>query len=384
MFENVKTWFDINYKQQPIQVRWIMILTVSIFLPVYITVPVAVAIFVMMMRSDLMPRVINKTQHVRLLAVLGFLLLATPLIYHNYYGFACALLLCVYLVIQIYINYLMTGKLFDMLCSLICAISLICVFIAFAEKLLVIQDRVMALTYNPNFYAYMIEIIVLVCFYKFISTEKPIYILIFVANIAALLFTGCRSAWPAIIIGLLVFSMVMKKKNLMFILLLLGAAFVVAIKFEPTLLPRFDILDPYIANRLDIWEKALADFAQHPIFGRGLLGFYQLSHNNPYTPHAHNILFDLLQCTGLVGTGIFAFFLGTGIKQMAGAYRMGNEQIKARVALCSAVLAATLTHGITDMPIMGVHTGLLFIFIISLRPILAYEAVLKKEIICTK
>lgn len=383
MFKELKIWFDANYTQQPMHIRWIIILTVSIFLPVYITVPVVCTIFVFMMRSELMSKVLARTEHLRLFCILGFLLLATPLIYKNYCGFACALLLCVYLVLQIYINYVMTGKLFDMLCSLICGLSLICVFIAFAEKIFAIQDRVTALTYNANFYAYMIEIIVLVCFYKFITTDKPVYILIFLANIVALLLTGCRSAWPAIIIGLMVYSMVMKKKNLMLILLLIGAALVVAIKFEPTLLPRFDILDPYIANRVDIWNKAFADFLKHPLFGRGLLGFYQLSHNNPYTPHAHNILFDFLQCTGIVGTSIFAYFLGTGIKQLHFSYKAGDDQIKARVALCSAVLAATLTHGVTDMPIMGVHTGLLFVFMISLRPLLAYAPATEK-IICSK
>jgi len=383
MFEELKVWFDTNYTQQPIYIRWIIILTVSIFLPVYITVPVVCTVFIFMMCSDLMARVLSRTEHVKLLCILGFLLLATPLIYRNYYGFACALLLCVYFIIQIYINYVMTGKLFDMLCTLICGLSLICVFIAFAEKIFAIQDRVMALSYNANFYAYMIEIIVLVCFYKFITTDKPIYILIFFSNIAALLLTGCRSAWPAIIIGLLVFSMVLKKKYLMLILLLIGAAFVVAIKLEPTFLPRFDILDPYIANRVDIWNKAFDDFLKHPLFGRGLLGFYQLSHNNPYTPHAHNILFDLLQCTGIVGTSIFAYFLGTGIKQLHSSYKAGDDRLKARVALCSAVLAATLAHGVTDMPIMGVHTGLFFVFMISLRPILAYVPVTEK-VICSK
>lgn len=356
-----------DFNGQPNYIKFIFILTVSIFLPIYITIPATIAACIFFLRYDSKFKVILNAPYIKLFALLGILLLAVPLFYKNYYGFACGILFDIFLIVQFYINKIMNQKLFDSICTVCCSMSLFCAAVAFIEKIFNIQTRVTALTYNSNFYAYLIELTVLICFYEFVKTKKPLYLLMIAANIAALILSDCRSAWTAIFAGLLVFSIILKKKGTIISLFSIAAGIAVAILLDHSLFPRYGIMGASTANRVYIWKNAFNDFLNHPIFGRGLLAFYQVS-GNVITPHAHSIFIDLLECTGIVGTAIIIFAFILIIKKLVYSFKHGNEQMKFRVALFSGIVAATLIHGITDTPIMGIQTGLYFFIVLSFRP----------------
>jgi O-antigen ligase len=112
---------------------------------------------------------------------------------------------------------------------------------------------------------------------------------------------------------------------------------------------------------------AFTDFLKHPFFGRGLLAHYQLT-GNKITPHAHNIYLDMLESTGIFGTSAIIFIFSFFARQLLQAYRQGDESVKARVALCGSAIAATMVHGITDAPIVGFQTGMMFALLLSMCP----------------
>ncbi|MDP4109558.1 MAG: hypothetical protein Q8878_05960, partial [Bacillota bacterium] len=95
------------------------------------------------------------------------------------------------------------------------------------------------------------------------------------------------------------------------------------------------------------------------------LAFYQESGTSL---HAHNLFIELLECTGIVGTSIFAFFFILILRELISARRHGGKRVKARSALLQSLIASTLAHGITDMPVTGLQTGLFFFLILALRP----------------
>ena len=362
-----KDRFDIYFIKQPLPVRLLLILTVSIFFPLYITIPIVVTVCIFIIRDDEMRKSILVAPDLMLYAFMGLLLLVVPLIYNNYVGFFCGILVIMFFVLEFYIRRVMTKDLFNTICTLCCGMSLFCAAIAAAEKLFGIQIRVDALTGNANYYAYLIELMVIICFYKFVTTKKLVYIFIFAVNIAALILTGCRSAWLALLIGLLIFSLIQKNKTAFIVLTAISLTLAAAIYFNPDILPRYDDLDFSLIDRLTIWRKALADFFAHPFFGRGLFAYSQIS-GSEIQPHAHNIFIECLESTGIVGTSIAVLYIGSVLRDLAVSWKSGNEKIKARVALCAGLIAATFTHGITDAPIMGAQTGLFFILALSLRP----------------
>ena len=372
MIEELKKGFDSYFIQQPLYVKLILILTISIFLPFYITIPVIFTVGIFFISDkDRLTAILN-VPYVTLYVFLSLLLLVVPLIYKNYCGFACGILLIIFFILESYLSNVMTDKLFDWICNLCCVMSFFCAMIAIAERVLNLQDRVTALTNNANYYGYMIELMVLICFYKFIATKKPVFFIIIAADIAALIFTQCRSAWTALLVGLFILSWILKKKKTIMILVIITVALAVAIYFDPSLVPRDSILDLSLTNRIYIWSQAFKDFLRNPLFGRGLLAYYQISGS---TAHAHNVLIDSLESTGIVGTAVFCVLVGSVIKELVNSWKSGNEQIRARVALCGGVIGATLIHGITDTPIMGFQTGLFFFLILSLRPKITYRSV---------
>lgn len=366
--------------RQPLQILFILALTISVFLPLYITVPVAIAAFVYFVRDKKKRKAVASAPFFALLAVLSALLLVVPLVYRNYYGFGCGILFIIYMGIDLFSSTVMTEGLFNRICSICCAMSVVCAAAAVVEKVFGFQTRSMAFTYNANFYGYLIELVVVICFYKLVQTKNPWYLAIVAVNVGALFLSDCRSAWSGIFAGLLVLFIMLGRKKSLAGLLILTAVVALAIFIEPSLFPRHSDISPTISNRVSIWTGALRDFAAHPIFGRGLLAYYQVT-GNPVTPHAHNILLDLLECTGVVGTGIVIFFFVRIIRQFVDAYRRGGESTRACVALCAGIIAATLAHGVTDMPVMGVQTGLFFFLMLSLRPRLSADAAPAKAVI---
>ncbi len=222
MLSIIKQKYVKPFRDMPANIKLVVILTVSVFLPVYITVSAIVASFLYIVCNKSRLKSLIEVQHINLLIILAVLLLVIPLYYKNYYGFLCGILFIIFIVLEIYISKFMSSEILNLACDICCGMSLICIFASIIQKVFENQQRVEGLTYNPNFYAYIIELVVVICFYKIATSKKSfIYIFIAVANMIALCFTGCRSGWGALLAGLFVLFLLFKKRKYIGVLLAL-------------------------------------------------------------------------------------------------------------------------------------------------------------------
>lgn len=360
-----------TYIRQPLAARLTLLLACSVFLPLWVTVPVILSAVFFYVRSGVFYASAARRPYALLYAALGFLLLAVPIFYRNYAGLGCGLLLVALFIVEFSVGGTMSDDLFALVVRICCGLSFFSAGIALAERLTGWQERAAALTNNANYYAYLVEILTLICLYRFVTTKKILPLAAAAVNLGALTLTGCRSAWVALLIGLFVFAGILKDRKMKNILILTVFVLGAAVYFFPNLMPRYDILDDSMTNRFYIWSESLKDFSRHPLFGRGLLAYFQVS-GSTITPHAHNIYIDMLESTGITGTAIMAILFLSLVRQLVLAYRRGDADAKARVALCGSIVAATLIHGLTDSPILGFQTSLLLTLCLSMRPKVPY------------
>ncbi len=64
-----------------------------------------------------------------------------------------------------------------------------------------------------------------------------------------------------------------------------------------------------VVNRLPVWKNAFIKFKQNPFWGVGYRATYYHEVYKEYRSHPHNIFLQFLAETGLLGLGVFAFFL---------------------------------------------------------------------------
>lgn len=358
-----------HFADRPLREKIVLLLTASVFLPLAVTAPMVVACAVFLFASPAGRRELFGvlSPALVLLPVLWAELLIVPLVYRNYAGFGCAVYFVLVTLIAVFIRRGADARLAGLVCDVSCLMSLLDAAAAGVEILLRPENRVEGLTYNANFYAFLIEFVLIFACYRFLTgRRRGLYAAVAAVNLAALFLTDCRSAWAALFLGLLVLFALLGKGKHVTGLAVSAAAFCAAVSLFPALLPRsHDFVRTYNI-RLTVWAGAFRDFLAHPVFGRGFLAYLQVSHDL-VTPHAHDIGLDVLECTGVFGAALVAAVFVPAVAECLRALKSGPES-RGAAALVFACLTATLVHGITDMPIMGIHTALLFFLVLALRP----------------
>lgn len=302
------------------------------------------------------------------LPILWGILLISPLMNGNYYGILCGFLFDLYLLIALWLRSIMTVDLVGKLCDIACAASIVCALEAVAQYFIAGPDRESSFFWNANFYAFVIELVIILAFYRFYSAGRGrwLYLAVVALNIGALLLTGCRSAWIAMFVGLLCLFAMTRQWRAMIILGLFAAVSAYLICRFPAIFPRVYQMQMASQTRFRIWHGAFMDFLAHPMFGQGLLAFYHVSHD-PITPHAHSILFDTLECTGIGGLSLLIAYAAPSVAKIARTFKKMLPEQKACAGLVAGLVISTLIHGITDIPYMGVQTGLFFTMLLTFR-----------------
>jgi len=195
--------------------------------------------------------------------------------------------------------------------------------------------------------------------------------LILFASLLALTLSLSRGAFSAAIVGLIIVAFLISRKfrigvvvgMLLVTVILCGIFAYLDLGFDglmtayvPDLRDAFNSNTPqnYAVNqRLAFWDAALGMLADRPISGVGLGGF---AHHYPkYASylwleplgHAHNIYFNLLAETGLVG---LALFMGVAI-HMCGLGLLNNRNWVSVAGL--GALVVYLTQGLVDNIMVG-------------------------------
>ena len=230
------------------------------------------------------------------------------------------------------------------------------------------KDRINSTFFNANYYAMMIEFLVLICVYKMmqVKTMRRIvfYIVTIVCNLFALYLTGCRTAWVPFVVTIPFMFLINKRMGYFGTTMGTLGAGGIALLLKPDILQRTSIFTDFL-KRANIWQTAWKGIQAHPLLGEGPLTYYHiypLYHGHP-TQHAHSVYLDPFLSHGVIGVAIFAVYLGSNLKQV---WRLFQRRIDMR--LFSLIVACILTvfiHGILDDTVYWVQTGFLFLLILS-------------------
>lgn len=309
------------------------------------------------------------------LALIPFMVLALilPLIRRNWLGLAAGAGLVFILIVGLYLRSVMTRARFECALNILCLLSVSSVLIAAVEMIVALikhnpSYRCMAVFMNPNYYGTIAASIVIICAYKVITRQGPqyIYYCIAAANFLGVYLCGSLFAWVEIFVGVISLLIAFRRHKMIVIFLLLATAICILLFFMPHLIPRLSESEVTFKLRLKIWKTSIAEITKSPWFGRGLMTYHEIfplykgSYGNY---HAHNIYIDLLLNFGIIGAiPILYYLIRCGITLLRQHYRWHQRFV---TSLIIALSLAALIHGLTDVTIIWLQTGLLFSLALS-------------------
>lgn len=362
----------------------IVLLTVSIFTPYYITglVVLGVVLYLAIHRQLLSCIQIVPKAKILLIFCGGSALVS--LLYQNWIGLACSAGMALLFMFIFFYRTIIHKELFEFLLDCILIMSLINVAYAWIEygqicaRLnlnvwdLVVknrpENRVHTVFFNANYYAMMIEFCVLICVYKIMSVKKIIpfvyYAFVIVTNWFCLYLTGCRTAWIPFVVSVPIMFWICRS-YVYLSLSLLGAGSIGGLVFcKPELLQRITLAKDF-GKRTRIWKAAVQGIQDNFVFGQGPLTYfkiYPLYDGHP-TQHAHNIYLDLMLSHGVVGVLLLLVYIGSNMKEVI--LLIKDKQDVRLGALIVGFLITVLMHGLLDHTLFWIQTSLLFFIVFS-------------------
>lgn len=357
-----------NLSKPSFSEQLLLIAVSSIFLPFVITCLVAIYVGCY--------AILNKNARKRTFRIKGniflflfaILLIVVPLSYGRLYGtFAGVLGICI-LTFFLFAQSIMTTKLYNRTFDICCAMSIVPFIYALIQKFVMGWEfRSTGGLLNANYYATVIEFVILICVYRMITTKKSAmkYIPVILINIGGLFFCDSQSAWLPVVVGVLILLYFngYKKHTLIF----LGVSITLGIVFicVPGILPRLDRMSGTFETRINIWQTAIEGIKQSPVFGRGPLTYLDIyeQFDGYKTYHAHSLYIEPFLSHGIVGvTAILIYFLQKILFISKTKFGVNNRAIK---SVMLAGVVAVMIHGITDYSIFWVQTGMLICLIVS-------------------
>lgn len=369
--------------------RYIIVAVFSMFLPFYMCAGVLLFLLArLLLKGEIQEayRQIPASRYILLFCGLAFVV---SLCYQNYLGALCSIGFVVILSFVLYYRIHITPKVFDFITNCIIVMSVFAAIYGLIEYMGILnskdidlfeliifnrpQDRVNSFFFNANYYAMMIEFFVCITFYKIlklknIKTEFQrffYYLCVIALNLFLLILTACRTAWPALIVGILMMLIVDRHYKTCLCIFLCVMCVCLYFLLNPSQFPRVDNIVSYFFTRADIWKVAIANIKTHPLFGEGPMTYmhiYALYNGHP-TEHAHSIYLDPILCFGVVGLATIMPYIISNIKRL---YQLWKKDIDATlVALMVSFTAMIFIHGMMDYTIFFVQTGFLYLLIAS-------------------
>ncbi len=314
------------------------------------------------------------------ISALGFLIS----LYHlNWWGFWWSILLCLMIIILQFYNNNKSIKLFYLVINVCTLMSLFVAVIGFFDFLAIAylkdfhnifivgdlpNERISSIFLNPNYYAAVIEVIIIMCLYKLIILKrykysKFFYLTVIIINIFMLYFTGSRTAWLALFIAIPIMFIANRnyKRTIYIIFFEIGILFLAVYQYN--FFPRMETLSFSISERLLIWSASFKGFLVNPLLGQGPYTYHLIfkEFHAPPTVHAHSIYIDTILCYGLIGFSILIKFLIEYGKKIKKSFDYKS------MPLVVGVSVLLLVHGLFDVVIYNPQVFMLiFIPVFSL------------------
>ncbi len=362
--------------------RVIKLLAASLFFSYFATILVAFGVFVMLIINKRMRAItFSKTSMILLssIVIIGSL---TSTVYKNALGIVGVFGIVAVLLIGQYISAVISKAQYTHIIDFICSLAPIAVITTVGEFIILLinkdttaEFRCGSLFYlHPNYLGTLAAVVAMLCIYRFYTNEahRLKYILSGVCCLVCIVLTGSMFAYIEMTVSALIFLICCKKWRSLIIFSVCIIVAAIAVYFIPELIPRLDQADGTIYNRFIVWDASFEIFKQSPLFGQGVLAYRNAYFTSGgsiggvdmyYTSHAHNILIDSLINFGIIGTGLFIAYFATSWKRVATVVKHCASSYES--ALVFGILAGTLAHGIVDVTLTWIQTGLLFIIVIS-------------------
>ena len=163
--------------------------------------------------------------------------------------------------------------------------------------------------------------------------------------------------------------LVLRKKYIFFaVFFFLAFVGLVVLYFFPEIFPRLLIASGQTDKRIELWGWSISLIKQNPFFGQGFLTIYHNARQNPLVDaedyvHAHNFLLEPLTSFGIIGTILIVILLVMCFKRIIKCKeKLKDDKI---ITLVLSLCGAILVHATTDMTMMWIQTGLLYVLVLS-------------------
>lgn len=377
-----------NIKEQKIDWWLFMVVLILNFMPFYLATLAFVFIFLfLILNRTIGPSLLIKNKTSLFFSLFATYSLIISLFFHNVAGVAMSLF---YFIAILYLSYYhehAPPDLFDQIINVCMILSLSIFAYTLLEYFNIVPEwdysfihpdlnsnhsnRVEATFFNPNYYAMVLEFLIIMGLYKIATSNTPwhqsFYLFIVIANCLAVIFTGNRTAPVVVALAVFVFFYVIAfKRTAIFIALIIMTVMIIFILSG--YYPRLEDLSWAINDRIDIWHTAWEGIKENFIFGRGPYTYTLVydDYGGKFTYHAHNIYLDTLLNYGIVGGFILCLPI---IRYCRWLFSMHQyPQMKEKAALYSSFVCIFLVHGLTDMSIYWFQTMAIFMPIMLLLP----------------
>ncbi len=363
----------------------IILTALSLSTPFYICVPFLLLETLYLLYTKKIINAFKSTPKSKYLISFMILTLVISLIYRNWIGVGCVVLIFIFISLMLYYRKYINEEVFELILDMLIALSILWAIYGLYEQVQILnrlgydhftlkvfsrrENRLNSVFFNANYYAMMIEFIIMMIGYKIFGTKelkKQVYYFITACiNFFLLYMTGCRTAFIATAVAMLVFLII--NKNYWICSLIGMACIVIGIFFiiHPEQFPRIEKLIDNFTVRTKIWHAAIEGIKAHPLFGQGpmtyMMIFKQYAGHN--TQHAHSIYLDPILSFGVIGVTTLIPYILDNCKRLFKVYK---QKINLRyVALVISCIVVILLHGTLDYTIFWVHTGMLFLMIAS-------------------
>jgi len=348
-----------------------MSLTISIFLPFYITIACMVLVAtVAIVKKRTRKAIFLNLSNLFIMSVM-FYAVVVSCIYANVEGILYSLIFLVALVTMFYGKTIMTYRIFDNMMDLACFTSVICMPIAMIQVFyfpwLTIDGRPPSTFINANYYGMIIEFVIIIAMYRIFTNKngkmKKWYLGTILINLIGLYMSASMSSCMTLFLVMLIYLIVKGKKKSAMTVLFVLIAIISIVLLSDQILPRMDTVSDILSVRVDVWSTTLKGISDHALFGMGP-GAYRMIwplYGGFETFHAHNLYLDALLNFGVIGCCSIFFYLLTQLKILM--KRLQIKVCKNRNILVLVAFAAVLIHGATDVTIFWIQTGMLFFLI---------------------
>ncbi len=360
-------------------------LTLSVFLPFVVTIAFLIFMFVAVFINPRARKMILDGKSVLLLCIFCALGVMASIFGGNWLGIICTMGVFAVLALARFVFAASDKEVMERSVKGIRRLMPLVVVFTLAEfatrfYAVVIKDdnirfmlRCCSYFFNPNFFGATMAMTALLFMWLFIRSSED-RLRNFLAGLAALLCLALSQSLLScvtFVIGALVLFGVSGKWGYFGAVIACIAVVAAVVILFPNYVPRMDEVAETFDLRLRIWRVAWEGFKENPLYGQGHLTYFHIypdyvgklgSVKVWPTQHAHNIFFDSLLNYGVVG----AAFLWSYLVSFASSI-FKSIRGKAETALAVAVLVTVVLHGMLDVTVIWVQTGLMLTFLMCTR-----------------